>query len=88
MAGADPLAVIFLKLTIKGSLTGNMRDVEEALDFVRRGIVKPKVIVKPFSEFIPSLKALVSVSGSLRSRRRADEATSLLRPLRRSLDAL
>lgn len=65
VAGTDPLAIIFNKLTITGSLTGNMRDVDEALDFVRRGLVKPVVTVKPFSEFKESLAALVSSLSSV-----------------------
>lgn len=60
IAGVDPLAMIFNKLTIKGSLTGNMADVDEALDFVRRGIVKPVVTVIPFSQFKEGLAQLVS----------------------------
>lgn len=64
IAGVDPLAMIFNKLTIKGSLTGNMADVDEALDFVRRGIVKPVVTVLPFSQFKEGLALLVSCEGS------------------------
>jgi D-arabinose 1-dehydrogenase-like Zn-dependent alcohol dehydrogenase len=64
IAGVDPLAMIFNKLTIKGSLTGNMADVDEALDFVRRGIVKPIVTVLPFSQFKQGLALLVSWHGS------------------------
>ncbi|GAA6008492.1 zinc-dependent alcohol dehydrogenase [Rhodotorula paludigena] len=50
IAGADPCAIIFKKLTIRGSLTGNQVDADEALDFVRRGLVEPHVTVRPFSE--------------------------------------
>ncbi|GAA5865949.1 hypothetical protein JCM8547_002894 [Rhodosporidiobolus lusitaniae] len=51
IAGEDPVRIIFHKLTIKGSLTGNMADCDEALDFVARGLVKPIVTVRPFSAF-------------------------------------
>ncbi|BGP39519.1 Alcohol dehydrogenase [Rhodotorula kratochvilovae] len=50
IAGADPCAIIFRKLTIKGSLTGNHADADEALEFVQRGLVQPHVTVRPFGE--------------------------------------
>ncbi|GAA6026874.1 hypothetical protein JCM8097_005925 [Rhodosporidiobolus ruineniae] len=56
IAGADPVAMIFKKLTIKGSLTGNQVDADEALDFVARGLVTPQVTVRPFREFLQAFE--------------------------------
>ncbi|KAK4058622.1 hypothetical protein OIO90_000066 [Microbotryomycetes sp. JL221] len=60
IAGTDPLHLIFHKLTITGSLTGNQSDVAEALDFVARGLVKPVVQVLPFDQFKEGLAKLVA----------------------------
>lgn len=40
MAGAPPMAVALRRLKIVGSVTGSLQDVEEALDFTARGLVK------------------------------------------------
>ncbi|KAF5972834.1 alcohol dehydrogenase V [Fusarium bulbicola] len=41
IAGAPPMAVALRRLKIVGSVTGSMKDVEEALDFTARGLVRP-----------------------------------------------
>lgn len=41
MAGAPPMAVALRRLKIVGSVTGSLQDVEEALDFTARGLVRP-----------------------------------------------
>ncbi|GAA6001055.1 hypothetical protein JCM10207_007392 [Rhodosporidiobolus poonsookiae] len=67
VAGADPVAIVFLNYTIKGSLTGNHVHSDEALDFVARGLVKPVVQVRPFEEFLDAFEQLRSskVAGRL-----------------------
>ncbi|KAM0792591.1 hypothetical protein ACM66B_005252 [Microbotryomycetes sp. NB124-2] len=60
VAGTDPLHLIFHKLTIVGSLTGNMKDTDEALDFVARGLVKPVVQVLPFDQFKEGMSKLAA----------------------------
>jgi propanol-preferring alcohol dehydrogenase len=40
IAGAPPMAVALRRLKIVGSVTGSMKDVEEALDFTARGLVR------------------------------------------------
>ncbi|TKA62228.1 hypothetical protein B0A49_10093 [Cryomyces minteri] len=41
IAGAPPLVLCLRKLNIVGSVTGTLKDVEEALDFTARGLVHP-----------------------------------------------
>jgi propanol-preferring alcohol dehydrogenase len=41
IAGADPMTMVLKKLNIVGSVVGTLKDVEEALDFTARGLVKP-----------------------------------------------
>ncbi|KAK4053173.1 hypothetical protein OIV83_001908 [Microbotryomycetes sp. JL201] len=60
VAGTDPLHLIFHKLTIVGSLTGNMKDTDEALDFVARGLIKPVVQVLPFEQFKEGMSKLAT----------------------------
>ncbi|KAM0749239.1 GroES-like protein [Meredithblackwellia eburnea MCA 4105] len=62
VAGADPCLIIFLRLTIKGSLVGGMEDVDEALAMVARGLVKPRVTVKPFAQFKEAFAQLVAAN--------------------------
>ena len=59
MAGMDPFFLIFLKLTITGSLVAGHQHVNEALDLAARGLIKPRITVKPFKEFPSALKLLV-----------------------------
>ncbi|GAB7324998.1 hypothetical protein MBLNU13_g08799t1 [Cladosporium sp. NU13] len=41
MAGAPPVQLAMKRLNIVGSVTGTLKDVEEALDFTARGLVHP-----------------------------------------------
>lgn len=41
LAGAPPIMLALKRLNIVGSVTGTLRDVEEALDFTARGLVHP-----------------------------------------------
>jgi propanol-preferring alcohol dehydrogenase len=41
IAGASPILMCLKKLNIVGSVVGTLKDVEEALDFTARGVVKP-----------------------------------------------
>jgi D-arabinose 1-dehydrogenase-like Zn-dependent alcohol dehydrogenase len=40
LAGAPPMVVALRRLKIVGSVTGSLKDVEEALDFTARGLVR------------------------------------------------
>jgi len=51
MAGADPLLICFNKLSIVGSLVGSQSDVDEALAFAARGLIKPQLEVLSFDKF-------------------------------------
>ena len=44
LAGAPPVALALRRLNIVGSITGTLKEVEEALDFVARGLVKPILV--------------------------------------------
>ncbi|KAL1959446.1 hypothetical protein VTO42DRAFT_1891 [Malbranchea cinnamomea] len=41
MLGAEPAAFIFKNMAITGTLVGSMLDTERALDFAKRGLLKP-----------------------------------------------
>lgn len=41
IAGASPLTLVLKRLNIVGSVTGTLKEVEEALDFTARGLVRP-----------------------------------------------
>jgi propanol-preferring alcohol dehydrogenase len=41
IAGAGPITMCMKKLNIVGSVVGTLKDVEKALDFTARGLVKP-----------------------------------------------
>ena len=46
-----PISTIVIKgLKITGNLTGSLKDCMEAVDLVRRGIVKPEIKVREFKE--------------------------------------
>ena len=46
-----PISVIVSKgLRITGNLVGSLKECMEAVDLVRRGVVKPVVSVRPFRE--------------------------------------
>ena len=44
-AGAPPALITIRSLNIVGAVTGTLKQVEEALDFVARGLVKPNLTV-------------------------------------------
>ena len=43
MAGAPPALIAMRSLNIVGAVTGTLKQVDEALDFVARGLVKPNL---------------------------------------------
>ena len=43
IAGAPPAVIALRSLNIVGAVTGTLKQVEEALDFVARGLVKPSL---------------------------------------------
>lgn len=43
LAGAPPLMLVLKRLNIVGSVTGTLKEVEEALDFTARGLVRPQL---------------------------------------------
>lgn len=46
-----PISRIVIKgLHITGNLVGSLKECLEAVDLVRRGVVKPKVVVRPFED--------------------------------------
>lgn len=46
-----PISSIVIKgLHITGNLVGSLKECLEAVDLVRRGIVKPKILVRPFED--------------------------------------
>lgn len=46
-----PISAIVIKgLHITGNLVGSLKECLEAVDFVRRGVVKPKVHIRPFED--------------------------------------
>jgi D-arabinose 1-dehydrogenase-like Zn-dependent alcohol dehydrogenase len=51
--------MIFGAWTFKGSLTGNLVDTDEVLDFVDRGLFNPVVSIRPFEEFKEAFADLV-----------------------------
>lgn len=44
-AAPPPISVVTRKLNIVGIYVGNNKDLEEALDFVVRGLVKPLITI-------------------------------------------
>lgn len=46
-----PISAIVIKgLHITGNLVGSLKECLEAVDLVRRGVVKPKISVRPFAD--------------------------------------
>ncbi|KAK4989722.1 hypothetical protein LTR50_003047 [Elasticomyces elasticus] len=43
-------AIVIKGLKIKGNLTGSLKECLEAVDLVMRGVVKPKILVRPFRD--------------------------------------
>ncbi|KAJ9316705.1 hypothetical protein DTO271D3_2838 [Paecilomyces variotii] len=65
-AGAPPLVIALRRLNIVGSITGTLKDVDEALDFTARGLVKP-ILVKGSMSDIDDLSAKM-MAGQLAGR--------------------
>ena len=71
MAGAPPVAVALRRLKIVGSVTGSLQDVEEALDFTARGLVKvsffgtsgDEYLLTYYSRFYPRVSLKILMSG-------------------------
>jgi hypothetical protein len=72
IAGAPPIAVALRRLKIVGSVTGSMKDVEEALDFTARGLVRVSTLVfghvrftgaNYHSQFYPRVSWRILMSG-------------------------
>ncbi|CAG9956064.1 unnamed protein product [Clonostachys rosea f. rosea IK726] len=60
LAGAPPIMVALKRLKIVGSVVGSLKEVEEALDFTARGLVKPmlsKGKLEDVDEWIAKLDA-------------------------------
>ncbi|KAJ9640834.1 hypothetical protein H2204_003123 [Knufia peltigerae] len=60
LAGAPPIMLALRRLNIVGSVTGSLKDVEEALDFTARGLVHPiltRGTLENLDEFVAKMKA-------------------------------
>ena len=58
VVGTNPLVYAALKLTITGSLVGDMQDAAEALEYARRGELKSVCEVRGLSKFPESVQQL------------------------------
>ena len=58
MVGADPLIFAALKLTITGSIVGDMQDAAAALEYARRGELQSICEVRGLSQFAESVQQL------------------------------
>lgn len=56
--GGDPSLWVFKNLHIIGSLVGTMQDTASALDYARRGLLKPIHEVRGTSQWHESVKQL------------------------------
>lgn len=56
----DPLYISLKNVTVKGTLVASMRDVSEALDLARRGILKQICEVWPFQKLPEAIEKLRS----------------------------
>ena len=56
--GASPVVFAGLKLTITGSIVGTMQDTAAALEYARRGLLKPICEVRGLSRFAESVEQL------------------------------
>jgi propanol-preferring alcohol dehydrogenase len=56
--GAEPSTFIFNNLSIVGSLVGTMQDTASALDYAKRGLLKPIHEVRGTSRWNESVQAL------------------------------
>ncbi|KAJ5927931.1 hypothetical protein N7466_006887 [Penicillium verhagenii] len=71
--GINPLKFIDFGIRFVGSITGDRIDVAEAVEFVRRGLVVPKVTVIGFDELGDYVKRMDEMEGKLVVRTGADE---------------
>ncbi|KAL1629238.1 hypothetical protein SLS56_005461 [Neofusicoccum ribis] len=56
--GADPNLIVFKNMTIVGSLVGTMSDTAAALDYARRGLLRPIAEVRGLSKMPESVQQL------------------------------
>lgn len=55
---ADPNVLCFKNQSVKGTLVSNMADVDRALDFAKRGLLKPIYTVYKLSQFDEAVQKL------------------------------
>lgn len=55
---ADPALLAFRKLTISGTLVGSMKETDAALQFAKRGKLKPIYTVYPLAKFGEAVEKL------------------------------
>ncbi|KAJ4167443.1 hypothetical protein NW754_011258 [Fusarium falciforme] len=60
-----PLMVIDRGITVVGTLVGTRTETLEALEFVRRGVVKPKVNLLGFKELDQAAKKSAANTGKV-----------------------
>ena len=56
--GADPSVFAMKNFTISGTLVGNMKDTARALDFAKRGLLKPIHTVFPIDKLPEAVEKL------------------------------
>lgn len=56
--GADPLVFTSRNLHIMGTMTGTLKDVDEALDYAKRRLLQDICEVRPLSEMPESVQQL------------------------------
>ena len=56
--GVDPLFFTGRNLHVIGTMTGTMKDVDKALDYVKRGFLKQICEVRPLSKMPESIEQL------------------------------
>ena len=58
IAGAPPMLYALKKMTITGAIVGTMQDTASALEYAKRGLLKPISEVRGLSEFAESVQQL------------------------------
>jgi alcohol dehydrogenase, propanol-preferring len=56
----DIFTTVLFGLTVRGSIVGTRRDMEEALDFFARGLITPTFVVRPLAEVNEVLDEMVA----------------------------
>jgi alcohol dehydrogenase, propanol-preferring len=56
----DIFTTVLFGLTVRGSIVGTRRDMEEALDFFARGLISPTFVVRPLAEVNDVLDEMVA----------------------------